>query len=63
MVYRVNTPREIRGIREKARREGRYGVYGVYRVGRGDEETGDRAAVESTEERAYVRGMAGIGAA
>ena len=63
MVYRVNTPREIRGIREKARREGRYGVYGVYRVGCGDEETGDQAAVESTEERPYVLGVAGIGTA
>ena len=52
MVYRVNAPREIRGIREKARREGRYGVYGVYRVGCGDAETGDLAAVESTEEQA-----------
>jgi hypothetical protein len=58
----VNALREIRGIREKARREGRYGVYGVYRVGHGDEETGDRAAVKSPEERAYIRGMAGIGA-
>jgi hypothetical protein len=55
----VNALREIRGIREKARREGRYGVY---RVGHGDEETGDRAAVKSPEERAYIRGMAGIGA-
>jgi hypothetical protein len=63
MVYRVNAPREIRGIREKARRERRYGVYGVYRVGRGDEESGNQAVVESTEERAYDRGMAGIGAA
>jgi hypothetical protein len=62
MGYQVNTPREIRGIREKVHREGRYGVYGVYRVGCGDEETGDRAAVESTEERAYVRGMVGIAA-
>jgi hypothetical protein len=63
MVCLVNAPREIRGIREKARREGRYGVYGVHRVGRGDEETGDLAAVASTEDRAYGRGMAGIGAA
>jgi hypothetical protein len=38
MVYPVNAPREIRGIREKVRREWRYGVYGVYRVGRGDED-------------------------
>jgi hypothetical protein len=63
MVYRVNTPREIRGIRVKAHREERHRVYGVYRVGHGDEETGDRAAVETTEERAYVRGLAGVGAA
>ena len=59
MVYRVSAPREIRGMREKAPWEGRYGVNSVYRVGRGDEETGDRAAVESTEERACDRGMAG----
>jgi hypothetical protein len=62
MVYPVNAPREIRGIREKVHREGHYGVYGVYRVGRGDEETGNRAAVEYTEGRAYVRGMVGIAA-
>ena len=61
----MNAPREIRGIREKARREGRYGVYGVYRVGRGDEETGVRAArlqeaLTALEGRVDVVGTSGF---
>jgi hypothetical protein len=52
----VNALREIRGIREKVRREERNRVYSVYRVGRSGEGMGERVAPR------IICGAAGTGA-